>query len=341
MSRRMRKPQQEPGQDSFLDIVANLVGILIILVMVVGVRAKDAMVAVKQTPEVDVAEVEQLADDARVAGSAATAVETDVHKVQSKIKRVDMEIAYRRRERDRTLQLLKTVELGLSEQRGELSETERERVELERELATARGRFEDLKQTKHQIENTEPPSETIEHLPTPMAKTVFGKEINLRLRGGRIAYVPMDELVAQFKGEAPQKVWKLKQTPVITEVIGPMHGFRLKYTLKTVSRSVPTRNGTVARQSVELDHYELLPVQDDLGDPLEDALRDGGQVDLILAGQRPQQTTITVWVYPNSFDDFRRLKEHLFQRGFLTAGRPLPEGVPIGGSPNGTRSAAQ
>jgi len=33
-----------PGQDSFLDIVANLVGILVILITVIGVRAQDAWV---------------------------------------------------------------------------------------------------------------------------------------------------------------------------------------------------------------------------------------------------------------------------------------------------------
>ncbi len=39
-----RHSPSEPGQDSFLDIVANLVGILIILVMIVGAQAKDAMI---------------------------------------------------------------------------------------------------------------------------------------------------------------------------------------------------------------------------------------------------------------------------------------------------------
>ena len=43
MNRAHKQHAAEPGQDSFLDIVANLVGILIILVMVVGVRAKDAL----------------------------------------------------------------------------------------------------------------------------------------------------------------------------------------------------------------------------------------------------------------------------------------------------------
>ena len=37
----MRHEDSTPGHDSFLDIVSNIVGILIILVMVTGVRAKN------------------------------------------------------------------------------------------------------------------------------------------------------------------------------------------------------------------------------------------------------------------------------------------------------------
>lgn len=41
MSRRTSLSQAEaPGQDSFLDVVANLVGVMIILVMVVGTQAR-------------------------------------------------------------------------------------------------------------------------------------------------------------------------------------------------------------------------------------------------------------------------------------------------------------
>ena len=55
----------------------------------------------------------------------------------------------------------------------------------------------------------------------------------------------------------------------------------------------------------------------------------------------PRDTTITLWVYPDSFDLYRQLKEELHNLGFATAGRPLPEGVLIGGSSDGTRSSAQ
>jgi hypothetical protein len=61
----------------------------------------------------------------------------------------------------------------------------------------------------------------------------------------------------------------------------------------------------------------------------------------ILAAFDPRQATVTVWVYPDSFDQFRQIKEELYKLGFLTASRPLPDGQPITGAPQGTRSAAQ
>jgi hypothetical protein len=48
-----------------------------------------------------------------------------------------------------------------------------------------------------------------------------------------------------------------------------------------------------------------------------------------------------MWVYPDSFELYRQLKEELHNMGYATAGRPLPEGVLIGGSSQGTRSSAQ
>ena len=46
-------------------------------------------------------------------------------------------------------------------------------------------------------------------------------------------------------------------------------------------------------------------------------------------------------IYPDSFAEFRRLQKFGHEHGFMVAGRPLPEGVPIMGSPNGTKSSAQ
>ena len=49
MTRRRATPQQAAGDDSFLDIVANIVGILIILIVVAGVRASRAPIEFPET----------------------------------------------------------------------------------------------------------------------------------------------------------------------------------------------------------------------------------------------------------------------------------------------------
>lgn len=340
MSRRARQVPEGAGQDSFLDIVANLVGILIILIMVVGVRAKDALLAASRTPP-PTEQVEELARAVKQVESETAALEGDFQRLQGNLQQLALEIDYRRRERDRFLQLIKTAELTLDEQRNQLTQSEQQQYDHLRQLAALNSQLEDLKRSQQSLKSLAPPSDVIEHLPTPLAQTVFGKELHFRLERGRLTYVPLEELVEQLKAEAPQKLWKLNQAEEITEVLGPLGGFRMKYTLRQITQSVPTRGGAATQRRIELDHFVLLPVRDDLGTPLAEALREGSELDTILAGERPKQTTVTVWVYPDSFDGFRQLKEHLFRRGFLSAGRPLPAGVPIGGSPDGSRSSAQ
>ena len=55
----------------------------------------------------------------------------------------------------------------------------------------------------------------------------------------------------------------------------------------------------------------------------------------------PKETTATVWVYEDSFADYRRLNDELYRLGFAVAARPLTKGLQIQGSADGTRSAAQ
>jgi len=174
-----------------------------------------------------------------------------------------------------------------------------------------------------------------------MAKTVFGKELHFRLHNGKLAFVPWDELVERLRDEAQQKLWRLKDQPELTETFGPIGGFWMKYTLKRVEYQHATRMGVAVRRGVELDRFILIPVDDDMGESLEDALHTNSQFQAILAANQPEATTITVWTYPDSFDEFRQLKRFLFENKYLTASRPLSFDTPIGGSPHGTRSSAQ
>ncbi len=326
MPRRRPDTTEAPGQDSFLDIVANLVGILLILIMVIGARATDAMVRNMHEHEELIPRI-----DVAAARVAAESVEQDIHEVNTRIKRQELEIAYRRRERDRMLQVIGQVEQELEHERQDLSDEQRAQVEAQRQLARARDEWEDLTIQLEALRNAPNTPQVIKHLPTPMAKTVFGRELHFRLYAGRIAYVPWDELAAKLQEDAPQQIWKLRDAPRVTETIGPIQHFRMTYTL---------RHSSDGRRA-ELERFVLVPTRNDLGERLEEVGNPSSKFESILSQYDPNRTTITVWVYPDSFEEFRQLKLQLFRRGYAAAGRPLPAGHPIGGSPEGTRSAAQ
>ena len=338
--RSRRQDVEAPGYDSFLDVVANLVGIFIILIMVVGVRAKDALLDAPVAEEAASAEIS--ARDVAAARSAAEDVEASITEdLAEQLQRELFEVAFRKTERDKLQTMVTAAAYELQQQRDKLSEAERDQFDVSRQLQQAKSELHQLQAGIQAVENSPAPTAVLEHLPTPMAKTVFGSELHFRLLGGRLAYVPWDDLVEKFKQEAKQKVWRLKDAPTFSETIGPMQGFRMRYTLKRVDHTTATRLGNAVQTAVELDRFILIPIAEDLGEPLEAALREDSDFQRIIAASDPRRTTVTVWTYPDSFEQFRQLKAHLFQRGYLTAARPMPEGLPIGGSPQGSRSAAQ
>ncbi|MEM7315183.1 MAG: hypothetical protein AAF497_18735, partial [Planctomycetota bacterium] len=127
----------------------------------------------------------------------------------------------------------------------------------------------------------------------------------------------------------------------ITDMMGPMKGFRMRFTFKRQTRMGTVGGSAVSQIRFELDKFELIPVTDYLGEPLAQALQPGSEFRELLQAYAANKTTVTVWTYPDSFGECRQLKEELLRMGYLTASRPLPEGQLIGGSPRGTHSAAQ
>ncbi len=104
---------------------------------------------------------------------------------------------------------------------------------------------------------------------------------------------------------------------------------------------VSNGNATAMAQMIELDKFELDPTEEVIREPLTQSLHANGRLRIEMASYPPRETTVTAWVYPNSFETFRQLKELLFEEGYMTAARPMPEGIRIGASPRGSQSAAQ
>jgi hypothetical protein len=338
MSRRRSRPNLTPGEDSFLDVVANLVGILIILVMVLGVRAREAYLEVVPLEAPPEGPTEQEVAHAR---STASELEKDVHAVAARIKRHDLELNYRQRERDKILIMLTSAERQIEEEKQTLSTKDHEKLQRHTELDQLRRDLAQLEQARSAAESATDATSVIEHLPTPMARTVFGNELHFRLMDGKLTYLPWEELVQKLKEEASQKIWKLKDATLVHEEAGPVAGFRIRYALRRVEHSMPSKMGPVAQRRIELDHFQLVPISEDMGEPIDGVWKNNSQLRGVLAANPPKHTTITVWVYPEGFEQFRQLKSELYKRGYLTAARPMPKGRLIGGSPQGTRSASQ
>jgi hypothetical protein len=91
----------------------------------------------------------------------------------------------------------------------------------------------------------------------------------------------------------------------------------------------------------ELERFEIDVTPENIGETLEESLSTTGKLRGEISSRVPAETVVTVWVYPDSFAQFRELKTALYREGFLAAARPLPDDILIGASPRGSRSAAQ
>jgi hypothetical protein len=343
------------GHDSFLDVVANLVGILLILIMVIGVRTRHAWktlamdgvmntagaVSGEAPPVPANASLEEQKQFTKAAELQLQRLKESTFKLEEEARGISEKVAERRTEQA-TLQLaVSAAEKGLELARGQFDSTTQQTLEGARAVESLRAEYAQLEAERDAANALAGNPKVIDHYPTPMAETVFGREDHYRLQGGRLTHVPMEEFLLDLRKDAQNKLWKLKHVNEVTEVLPAREGFRLRYTLHRQERREETDNGVVLKKSIELAQFVLVPEADDLGVSVTDALREGSEFRSRLQRLSPQETTITIWTYPDSFSEFRQIKEFLQSQGFLTAGRPLPEGLPIGGSPDGQDSAAE
>jgi hypothetical protein len=328
-----------PGQDSFLDVVCNLVGILIVLVMLIAAQAKRGMIAAATADPSSMADTSPAEAEAKAAEGAAAAIEMSVQELQAKINRENLEVALREQERDQYQILVTVAEQRMAEYRNQLSDDEKSRYDLEQQLVSSKNELSVLSTAKAAA--IKPKPHVLEHLPTPMARTVFGTEVHFRLLDHRLAYVPWDEMLERLKNDARNHLSKLRDAPRVELSLPEIAGWGARYILRRAEVEVETRVGTARHSGVELEYVYLVPTEPNLGQPIGQALAPGSEFRGRISTLKPQSTTVTIWVYPDSFDDFRALKAELFKLGFLTAARPMPMSEPIAGSPSGSRSSAE
>jgi len=232
MSRKRRREEQlESGSDSFLDIVANIVGILIILIVIAGVRMSRAPV-VTQT-ETD--PVETLSEPTFQLTPPAPLDETPREPIPTspasprlqlatttlgqprelewhvpsspdgETTKDDEMIALRERQQSaiNRVAMLKTQIATLEET---LAKSSEQQERLAPQIASARSRLATLESAAAEtgrarqgvlnrvqaIENQASQRDTLEHRIVPVGRLVDGREWHFELRDNKIAFIPIE-----------------------------------------------------------------------------------------------------------------------------------------------------
>jgi hypothetical protein len=333
----MARPRQEEdltaGQDSFLDVITNIVGILIILVMVVGARVqKISLDAAVQAPPAAangdlVAEVEE-----REQSLASAESEIQELQVQTQMVQAAIDGASSARLQLATALSAAKVEVERRKQAADaakVADAERaaKRSQLEEAIQQCTLQAEAI---KHQKATT---AEVLAY-PTPIGRTVNGEEIHFQIAGDRIAYIPLEELFELAKRNTQRHASSIAEMSAKIETVGPVQGFALDYVIEA---KIDQARGQILIRSRE---WVVRPVDPLVGEPVAEALRSPSRFRGVLGGAKPD-TTITLWCYPDSFAAYRQVREEMHRLGIPTAGRPLPEGAPIGGSTEGSKSVVQ
>ena len=331
------------GQDSFLDLVSNIVGILIILVMVAGIRAQYSSANVTDLPNNTVdsqtlAQLEAQYQELQTKENAALQIRRDADelKVQSEI--VAEQIYLQSEYYADLFDLMTSMRAGIDLAAEEKSQTFKEKIEYQRQLMETNAKLEQIDRARTYFQQIRPKATVLENLPTPLSQRVEGKELHLRLLGGNVVVVPLDELIMQLSGHVGEEKNRYFKQKTSTGKVGPIDNFELEFLL--VTYEVPM-NGGIGTQ-IGLHYAEAVPTFEPLGQPLRQALASPQSVfRQKLAAFQKHLYTVTVWLYPDSFKEYQELKQFLQEQGYSVAARPMVMGSSIGMSPMGTKSSTQ
>src|SRR6056297_1036764 len=131
----------ELGHDAFLDIVANLVGILIILVVILGTRSQQVAEQMKEEHRTTEAERTLVQRETEKTGAARQ----QSQQLERAIAQYDAELARRSRERAGLVDLLTVAREAWQKKQQEYDEATREAIARQAEENTLEATLEELR----------------------------------------------------------------------------------------------------------------------------------------------------------------------------------------------------
>jgi hypothetical protein len=354
MIRRRRRPREIPFSfDSFLDIVANVVGIIIRLILVVWVGARSyssVMTGIEHPPPAPV--VATLPEPTDPLSQELEAHRRELALAQERLlaqMRQLQDIELEQKQTDEEWNALITRGEKLAQEQTSLERAVREQDQIVQTAALSsaelRERSRKLAEALHELEQAPPPRKTL-HYHTPVSKPVHSEELLFECNENRVTFIDVGALLVAARGGAGDKEKALRNQWELHDITPTVGAFRLRYTFERErgvldglsSQAAPDPN---VNFRYSLSAWQVEPVSFERGETLRQALTAGSEFRQVVDGIEPHETTVTFWVYPDSFDLFRQLRDFLYERDIIVAGRPLPKGVPIASSRRGSVSRGQ
>ncbi len=368
MARRKHSGELNIGSDSFLDVIANIVGILIILIVIAAVRASKVPppspaatssetsagpeLIPPVTASIPIEEIEEEVESEEPEFVEQTEPPTEltqkIQSVQQEIRSLEAEASRRDSEKRDLEQRQARGELQITAGRNNLlkekslHETRTQGAEeLQALLASQKSNLSLLQAQLEELEHRAPKTKTIKHRVTPISRVVVGEQLHFRIINNRVSQVPIRELLQAAMRQAKRHAESLAQSKSHTGTVGPIGGYLLQYKLEAMpATSFDGGRFGPGMVRIALTSFQLQPDADLRDESLEEALTRGSMFDIAVQTAEPG-STFTLWVYPDSFPTYRQLQNRLHDSDFTVAGRPLPNGIPIAGSPDGSASAGQ
>ena len=354
---RRRRPQREIpfSFDSFLDVVANVVGIILRLILVAWVGARSYHgPAAPPPPPPDVREEtadavepppppDPLADAVARRRQELAAAEDRLHdqvkqleQAKDRHARAEMELSAASA-RVQTLRVERTTAQHTAADKG----TEVRTAALTLPEIDSR-----VKQVSAEIDALKslPLARKSLRYRTPVSQALQTEELFFECHAGRVAVIDVGAMLEEMHRERGEKAKALATQWEVEGVTAPVGAFRMRYTLERERGPIDGPAGAAPAPEAEFSYsasWVMEPVNGDRGEREEAALAQGSDFHKVVDVLDPKVTAVTFWVYSDSFPLYRRLRDYLHERGFVVAGRPLLEGMPIGSSRHGTASRGQ
>lgn len=351
MFRRRRPLKNESIQfsfDSFLDLVTNVVGIIIRLILVtwVGARSYHASMQFLELEPLPALEKPKVVDDPLHARIEQTKSELDDAKTRllAQLKELE-EVEHKAQDANAQLASLVKERSDLENARMSLAATGAARgAQVQQASFTVddvRKRSRKLLDEIKILEASEAKKKQLKYH-APLSKAVQIEEMFFECKNGRVTYIDLPAFMNEVKSSMDDISRELRTTFRVERTTSSVGAFKLRYAIER-ERSVTDVGSSPSSGGFRygLSEWIVEPLTPERGETAAQALKEKSEFRQLVDPLDPSLTAVTFWVYPESFELFRKLRDHLYDRGHDVAGRPLTPGASIAASRHGTASRGQ